>query len=106
MGSAQPVFAHPQPATSVSATKVFPDGLRPPAIAKSLAETTETAGMGAELRIGRDGSAEMSAFLENVHLPRSRSALPPLDPAKAAGSARLGSAAQAATKASWTTSSA
>jgi hypothetical protein len=48
----------------------------------------------------------MSAFLENVHLPRPRSALPPLDPAKAAGSARLGSAAQAATKASWTTSSA
>ena len=30
--------AHLQPTTSVSATKVFPGGLRPPAIAKSLAE--------------------------------------------------------------------
>ena len=36
-----------QPTTSVSATKVFPGGLRPPAIAKSLAEIAGIAEMGA-----------------------------------------------------------
>ena len=36
-----------QPTTSVSATKVFPGGLRPPAIAKSLAEIAEITEMGA-----------------------------------------------------------
>jgi hypothetical protein len=40
-------FAHLQPTTSVSATKVFPGGLRPPAIAKSLAEIAGIAEMGA-----------------------------------------------------------
>src|SRR5713226_8444328 len=47
MSTTQAFFAHRRPTTSVSATKVFPGGLRPPAIAKSLAETAETAEMGA-----------------------------------------------------------
>ena len=84
MSTTPAFFAHLEPTTSVSgsvsATKVLPRGLRPPAMAKWVAET---AGMGAEPRM----------------MLRSQ-------PGKAAGSARLGSAAQAATKASWTTSSA
>jgi hypothetical protein len=38
MSTPQGFFAHLQATTSVSGTKVFPGGLRPPAIAKALAE--------------------------------------------------------------------
>src|SRR5713226_8573274 len=47
MSTTQAFFAHRRPTTSVSASKVFPGGPRPPAIAKSLAETAGTAEMGA-----------------------------------------------------------
>jgi hypothetical protein len=51
--------AHTRPATKVSATKVLPGGLRPPAMAKWGAETAE---MGAALRTGRaDQPAEPKA---------------------------------------------
>jgi hypothetical protein len=38
MSTTPAIFVHLQPTTSVSATKVFPEGLRPPTIAKAVAE--------------------------------------------------------------------
>ena len=46
MSTTQALFAHLQPTTSVSATKVFPRGLRPPAIAEWVAETAGIAEIG------------------------------------------------------------
>jgi hypothetical protein len=46
MSTTQTFFAHRQPTTSVSATKAFPQGLRPPAIAKWVAKTAGTVEMG------------------------------------------------------------
>jgi hypothetical protein len=49
MSTTQTFFAHRHPTTSVSATKAFPQGLRPPAIAKWVAKTAGTVEMGAAL---------------------------------------------------------
>jgi hypothetical protein len=46
MSTTPAIFVHLQPTTSVSGTKVFPGGLPPPAIAKSLAEIAEIAWSG------------------------------------------------------------
>jgi hypothetical protein len=58
---------HLQPTTSVSATKVFPGGRRPPAIAKSLAET---AAMGAAETF--DGDRAPRAQGHGASLPSAR----------------------------------
>src|ERR1700738_2821259 len=75
---------HLRPTTSVLATKVFPGGLRPPAIAKSLAETAGTAAMGAAETFTDDRAPQVQG-----HGPNLPSARPPGEkPCGAGGLAR------------------
>src|SRR5713226_4760582 len=77
MSTTPAFFAHLEPTTSVSATKVFPRGLRLPAIAKSVAETAQTP-YGRSVRHSRRGSgiAEPPAGKATRHLLQELQVLP------------------------------
>src|SRR5712691_2278212 len=68
---AQAFFAHLQPTTSVSATKVFPRGLRPPAIAKALAEIAGIAEIASAGNSVSPSSAQRPRRTQRVDLGRA-----------------------------------